>query len=91
MDTISQAVIDAENSDPIYQQEKIGLDAAQIQQAYPELVTTGSDGYLRVDYIGLIPVLISAMKEQNDIIKAQSDKIAALEKSVVALSPKNPR
>ena len=48
-------------------QSKIGLLAQDVQKAFPELVktTNDSDQTLSVNYQGLIPVLINAIKEQQ--------------------------
>ena len=48
-------------------QSKIGLLAQDVQKAFPELVktTNDSDKTLSVNYQGLIPVLINAIKEQQ--------------------------
>lgn len=45
-----------------------GLSAQELQQIYPELVSESKDGYLAVNYIGLIPILIEGVKEQQEII-----------------------
>ena len=46
---------------------KIGLLAQEVQKAFPELVKTSNDseGTLSVNYQGMIPVLINAIKEQQ--------------------------
>ena len=48
-------------------QSKIGLLAQDVQKAFPELVKTAndSDKTLSVNYQGMIPVLINAIKEQQ--------------------------
>lgn len=61
--------------------KRIGLLAQDLQKVFPELVTTDENGMLSIDYIGLIPVIIEGMKEQNAIIAAQSEKIKELEHS----------
>jgi hypothetical protein len=43
----------------------IGFLAQDIQKIYPELVHEDKDGLLSVDYIGLIPVLVESIKEQQ--------------------------
>jgi hypothetical protein len=43
----------------------IGFLAQDIQMLYPELVKADLNGYLSVDYIALIPILVEAMKVQN--------------------------
>ena len=47
--------------------QKIGLLAQDVQAVYPELVkeATNEEGTLSVNYQGLIPVLINAIKEQQ--------------------------
>lgn len=59
-------------------QNHIGLIAQEAQAVLPELVKADTAGYLYVDYIGLIPVIIEALKEQQTIINAQSLDIKAL-------------
>jgi hypothetical protein len=55
---------------------KIGLLAQEVQAAFPELVKTAnnSEGTLSVNYQGMIPVLLNAIKEQQ----AQIDELKAL-------------
>jgi hypothetical protein len=50
---------------------KIGLLAQDIEEVFPELVKEGDDkdGTLSVNYQGLIPVLINAIKEQQEELK----------------------
>ena len=50
-----------------FKKHKIGLLAQDVQKAFPELVktTNDSDKTLSVNYQGLIPVLINAIKEQQ--------------------------
>lgn len=40
-----------------------GVIAQEVQKEFPEIVKMGNDGYLTVDYIQLIPILIEAVKE----------------------------
>jgi hypothetical protein len=44
----------------------IGFLAQDVQKLFPELVSTDEDGYLSLDYMGLIPVLVEAFKELNN-------------------------
>ena len=55
---------------------KIGLLAQEVQQAFPELVKEAGDeeGTLSVNYQGMIPVLINAIKEQQK----QIDELKAI-------------
>ena len=48
--------------------QKIGVLAQDIQKVFPELVTTDDKDMLAVNYQGLVPVLINALKEQQSEI-----------------------
>ena len=61
---------------------RLGFIVQELQQVFPELVSQDKDGYLAVDYIGLIPVIVEGMKEQNRIIETLSAKITALENRI---------
>ena len=45
--------------------QKIGLLAQDIKNVFPELVSEDDDEMLAVNYQGLIPILINALKEQD--------------------------
>lgn len=49
---------------------KIGVIAQELQKVYPEMVTQGKDGFLKVDYTQLTGMLIQAVKEQQKEIEA---------------------
>ena len=56
---------------------KIGVIAQELQQVYPEMVTQGKDGFLKVDYTQLTGILIQAVKEQQaeiNALKARMDQ-----------------
>ena len=59
-------------------ESKIGLLAQEILEVFPELVKAGEDKNetLSVNYQGLIPVLINAIKEQQNQIKTISNEIS---------------
>ena len=48
--------------------DKIGVLAQEIQEVFPALVGEDTKGMLTVNYQGLVPVLINAIKEQEDKI-----------------------
>ncbi|GHV25493.1 hypothetical protein FACS1894176_04080 [Bacteroidia bacterium] len=56
-----------------------GFLAQELQQVFPDLVHEDKDGLLSVDYIGLIPIIVESIKEQQQLIDAQSKKIKELE------------
>ena len=47
--------------------EQVGVLAQELEKVLPELVSTGADGYKAVNYAQLTPVLIEAIKEQQQI------------------------
>ena len=59
--------------------KRMGFLAQDLQKVFPELVDKDSSGYYSVDYIGLIPVIIEALKEQDLIIETQNTKIEELQ------------
>ena len=63
-----------------------GLVAQDVEPVFPDLVTTGSDGYRAVNYSKLPLLTIQAVKElkaENDALRARADaldaRLAALE------------
>ena len=59
--------------------KKIGLLAQDIEKVFPELVTETND-IKSVNYQGLVPVLINAMKEQQDeVIRSQDSRLNSQE------------
>ena len=44
---------------------QIGLIAQDVEALFPDLVLTDANGYKSVNYIGLVPVLIEAIKAQQ--------------------------
>ncbi len=59
--------------------KRIGFVAQDLQKIFPELVEQDSAGYLSIDYIGLIPVLVEAVKEQQETIEVLQDRITTIE------------
>lgn len=55
-----------------------GFLAQDVQKNFPELVYKDSLGMLAVDYIGLIPLVVNSMNEQNILISKQSIEISDL-------------
>lgn len=65
---------------------EFGFIAQDVQPIYASLVhETGEDKMLSLNYIGLIPPLIEALKEQNEIIEQHSSVIEKLEARIQAL------
>ncbi len=62
-----------------------GVIAQEVEKNFPELVSIGKDGYKAVNYIGLIPHLIEAVKE----LDKKTDEIAALKKELASVQEMN--
>ena len=62
--------------------QRIGVLAQEIQEVFPELVIEDGNEMLAVNYQGLVPVLINALKEQDE-------KINRLEKLVEKMVSKH--
>jgi hypothetical protein len=57
-----------------------GVIAQEVQKEFPEMVQRQENGYLAVDYIQLIPVMIESIKELNI-------EISNLKNSIKDLNP----
>ena len=64
------------------QKEKIGLLAQEVQKVFPELVDEDKNGMLALNYQGLIPILIKALKEQNEMYKDLENQLSTIEKLI---------
>jgi hypothetical protein len=64
---------------------QIGVIAQDVEQVFPEVVSTDSEGYKSVAYDRLVAPLIEAVKNlkaENDVLKAQNE---ALERRITRL------
>jgi hypothetical protein len=62
--------------------KQIGIVAQEMEPVFPELVSTGSDGYKSVDYSKLTAVLLEAIKELKAENESLSSRLQALELSL---------
>jgi hypothetical protein len=69
------------------QGRQLGFIAQDLEGVFPEVVTTESDGFKSVNYNGMIPVLLEAIKEQQKMIEGlrkenekQNARLESLEK-----------
>jgi hypothetical protein len=69
--------------DDTEQKQKIGLLAQEVQKVFPELVSEDKNGMLAVNYQALVPVLINALKEQEDNYNQLVQSIEMLEKEIL--------
>lgn len=47
----------------------VGVIAQEVKEVYPEAVSEGPDGYLRVSYEKLVPVLLGALRELKEEVE----------------------
>ena len=66
--------------------QKIGVLAQEIKEVFPELVSEDDNEMLAVNYQGLVPVLINALKEQDKIIKSQEARLTNIENLISNLN-----
>src|SRR5688572_19654234 len=59
-------------------ERQIGFSAQEVEKLFPEIVMTDTNGYKSVDYGRLTPVLVEAIKEQQQQIDAQQQQINEL-------------
>jgi hypothetical protein len=52
----------------LFQKNHYGLIAQEVKELFPDLVYEDSDGFLSVDYIGIIPLLIQSIKDNSLIL-----------------------
>ena len=57
-----------------------GFSAQEIQKIYPHLVSEDEKGYLSVNYMEFIPILVKGMQEQNQKISELEEKILQLQR-----------
>ena len=56
----------------------LSIRAQEIQKVFPELVSEDDNEMLAVNYQGLVPVLINALKEQDAKLNEQQSEIEIL-------------
>ena len=81
------------------ERQQIGLIAQEVEKVFPGLVEDakhpGDDGkshavkneisFKSMNYIGLTPILVQAIKEQQQIIENQQQRIAKLESEIISM------
>jgi hypothetical protein len=61
---------------------QIGLIAQEVQKVVPEVVLADGSGTLAINYPALLPVVIKAVQEQQEVVKRQQDRIERLERAL---------
>ena len=76
-------------SKPDLRKNNIGFLAQEVEKVFPELVTKSDSGLYGVNYIGFIPVLVEAIKEQSktiDSLKYNASSIDSLKAQITTLT-----
>jgi hypothetical protein len=82
---IDNALSRVNNIDGVYftykdtKEKSIGVIAQEIQKILPEVVSEDNNGYLSVNYSGIVPVLVEAIREQSSIISDLEERLSKLE------------
>lgn len=63
-------------------QRQIGFSAQEIESLFPEMVLTDANGYKSVDYSRLTPVLVEAVKEQQQQIQELKESLDKQQKEI---------
>lgn len=71
---------DVKNS--VIEKTHFGLVAQELQQVYPNLVYENDNGYLSINYIELIPIMLQSIKELNAKVEQLSGGSARKEKGI---------
>jgi hypothetical protein len=64
---------------------EIGFVGQAVEEVYPELVSTDSDGLKSVSYSRMTAVLVEAIKEQQQLIREQAAVLSAVLRRLSAL------
>ncbi len=64
---------------------QIGLVAQELEQEFPELISTDRDGYKNIDYVSFTAVLLEAVKEQQAILEKQDEQSARQQVRIEAM------
>lgn len=61
---------------------QVGFSAQEVEKLFPEIVVTDASGYKSMDYGRLTPVLVEAIKEQQEQINTMQQQIDDLKKLI---------
>lgn len=61
---------------------KYGLIAQDLLKDFPELVTESEEGYLRVSYDSMVPILLEALKKQKEDLDLLRSEVQVLKQKI---------
>lgn len=62
--------------------KRYGLIAQELLQDFPELVSVNEEGYMRVSYDSVVPILLEALKQQKADIETLKQEVSALKQHI---------
>ncbi|CAD5277294.1 hypothetical protein IMPERIA89_430016 [Imperialibacter sp. 89] len=65
-------------SDSLSKELKTGVIAQEVEKVFPNLILNRPDGFLAVDYQGLIPILLEALKEEHARVSGLENELAQM-------------
>lgn len=84
-DTTINEVLADPNNEQFYDQIRYGFSAQELQQVFPDLVSADENGFLSVNYVGMIPVLVDVLKEQHKQIESLQTLITLHEEEIIKI------
>ena len=72
-DTVSVPHYAFDKDNHLLKSDHYGLIAQELKEIYPELVVEGADGYLSINYMEIIPLLIKSVQELKSELDAIND------------------
>lgn len=72
----------------LFKKPKYGFIAQELREVFPDLVYTGEDGLLAIDYVGLIPIIIQTIQEQQKRIDYLEKTIQDIKASLASTAIK---
>lgn len=88
----STIVFPDEHADSYLKRSHFGLSAQELQSIYPDLVSEGQDGFLCINYIELVPILIQSiqeLKQELDDVRNGIGKTRSTTELANSIAPKN--
>ena len=72
---------------PMQQTEfsEYGYLAQEFKKIFPDLVSEDNEGYYSINYIGLIPIIVEALKDQKQTIETQQEDNTQQQKEIKVL------
>lgn len=67
----------------INESRHIGLSGQEVQQVYPDIVTENSKGYLSINYIEIIPILVQSIKEMKEETDRLNNELSGMRQTLL--------